>query len=174
MLIQHFSGMRAVLAVAASCTAAAAQAGTPVGGTIVYGPLTSSVPTLGGWALPLLALLVAAMAYRVLRGRVGGRLLAHLLVVGGVAAAGLAGRGLVPSAEASAPVLSLSSPSGASAHVGAGLVEVINVTPVPQKIQAILPDQDSTVSGAAPSPQCTVGLVLPPQGHCYLEFIPDL
>ena len=94
-----------------------AWAGVPVvPGAIVYAPLSSAapVPTLGEWSLTLMALLLAVVAYRVLRGRVNGRLMTPLLLTGGLAAAGLAGHDLVGLAQAVVPQVQFSQAAGGS------------------------------------------------------------
>ncbi len=71
--------------------ASAAYAGSAPGGVVGYAPGSVAVPTLSEWTLIGLGLLLMVVAYRVLRTRANGRLLANLLVLGG-AAAGRFGR----------------------------------------------------------------------------------
>lgn len=173
MFIRNFAGMRTAAGLAMVCAASAARAGVevPPGGSIDYAPLASSVPTLGAWTLLMLALLVAAVAYRVLRGRVNGRLLSNLFVVGGVAAAGVAGHDLVQRAEAiSADPVNLSSSSGGSVS-GNRWVQATNTSGVPQQIKAIRPNADWVLVIEAPEePQCQVGTVVQPGAKCNVRF----
>ncbi|HPK32350.1 MAG TPA: midcut-by-XrtH protein, partial [Ottowia sp.] len=80
--------------------ASAAYAGSAPGGVVGYAPGSVAVPTLSEWTLIGLGLLLAALAYRVLRARGHGRLLANLLVVGGAALVGVGGHSLIGSAKA--------------------------------------------------------------------------
>ncbi|HPR44722.1 MAG TPA: midcut-by-XrtH protein, partial [Ottowia sp.] len=77
-------GLAGLLALAAGVV----QAGVPGGGIVGYAPGSVAVPTLSEWTLIGLGLLLMVVAYRVLRTRANGRLLANLLVLGGAAAAG--------------------------------------------------------------------------------------
>ncbi|GAB2455639.1 hypothetical protein GCM10027082_02760 [Comamonas humi] len=187
MLTKHFPVLRGAVALAAVCAASAAQAGValPVAGAVDYGPPATSVPGLGMWSLALLGLLLAAIAYRLLRGRMGGRLLANLLVVGGVAAAGSAGLGVVQRADAIGAA-DLSLPGGGSMDLNLGETKVTNTSGVPQQIRALhanpLPQLESAPAPElkivptyvfvtpAGTPQCTVGTALAPSASCYVKL----
>lgn len=155
-----------------------AWAGVPgAGGSIDYGPIASSVaavPTLGEWMLVLMALLLAVVAYRGLRGRVNGRLLSNLTLVGGALAAAAAGHGLVQEAKAIvADQENMSSPSGGTV-VASNWTQLTNTAGVPLKIIAIRPNPGSVVNSPPPeSPECTVGYVVTPSNKCNIEFMPD-
>ena len=166
--------LRIAVLAASALMAPSAWAGTPIGGTVGYGPLAIAVPTLGEWSLVLLALLLAAVAYRVLRGRVGGRLLSQLFLAGGVAAAGLAGHGLVRQAEAVA-FPELDNATGGSVTVY-GWATLDNVTSVPLRINAVTPNSGSRVKSppAAGTPECAVGTVVQPADSCNVEFEPKI
>lgn len=158
------------------CAMSVAQAGffVPPSGAIDYGPLATSVPTLGVWALLLVALLVAVLAYRVLRERVNGRLLSNVVLVGSAAAAGVAGHDLMQRAEAGGEInsVNLSSVSGGSVN-GTDLTQAINTSGIPQQIKAIRPAKSVQVI-SAPTPQCQVGAVVQPGAQCNVQFVyPD-
>lgn len=51
-------------------------------GILVYGPLAVSVPTLGGWVLPVLAGLLAVIALRILRAKGAGGKTAAVAAIG--------------------------------------------------------------------------------------------
>lgn len=151
-------------------------AGSP-GGTIDYEPLAAatSVPTLGEWGLVLMALLVGVVAYRALRGRVNGRLLVHLLLGGGLVTGGLAGGDLVRSARAVSEgpsEVNMTQAGGGSVLVidYDTVVKVNNVAGVPLRIKAMTPNAEYLHWGdpSPSSPQCTVGLVVPAGGACYV------
>lgn len=167
---------KSLLATALLIAGSASWAGTPIpGGEIDYAPLVNSVaavPTLGEWMLVLMALLLAVVAYRGLRGRVNGRLLSNLTLVGGALAAAAAGHGLIQEAKAIAADLeNMSSPSGGTVAVS-DWTQLTNTSGVPLKITAIRPNQDSVVSSPPPvSPECTVNLVVSPGSTCNIHFV---
>lgn len=161
--------------------APSAWAGTP-GGTIDYEPLAAatSVPTLGEWGLVLMALLVAVVAYRALRGRVNGRLLVHLLLGGGLVTGGLAGGDLVKSARAvsAGPFeVKMTQASGGSVVVTdyGSVVKVSNDARVPLRIKARTIDEGFNWGNPSPSsPECKAGVVVPVGGACYVVVEPEL
>lgn len=151
-----------------------AWAGT-AGGSITYEPLAAaSVPTLGEWSVTLMALLVAVIAYRALKGRVGTRFLANLAMAGGALASVVAGHGWIREAQAAAgyPELSMTQASGGTvSNIPTGTAKIFNHTSVPQKIVAVTPVFGSTVTPpGAESPVCEVNLVLDGDAHCYVNF----
>ena len=163
--------------------ASSAWAGGPIG-TIDYAPLgaggVATVPTLGEWALALMVLLLGVLAYRALRGRVNGRLMAQMLLGGGLLAGGLAGEGWLRPVEAgTAPppppevqVVELTQAGGGSASVTqTGIWEVRNTSGVAQRITGLNTDGGGAWESPLPlSPECTVGLVLPAAGSCFISL----
>lgn len=110
-------------------------------GSIVYGSGTSTpVPTLGGSALIVLALLLAVVAFRILRTQQhkGVNLVVALTAVTALAS-GVGGVRLVSDAHAIIPVASvdMDSESGGTAALFPGINEVTNVTNVPLSILKI-------------------------------------
>ncbi len=152
-----------------------AHAGIPPGGAIDYAPLAAAVPSLGEWSLCLLALLLAVVAYRVLRGRFGGRLMSNLLIVGAAVAAGFAGDGVVREAQAlvEADDVNMSSATGGTVN-GVYWTRLTNTSGVPLQITGIHPNDRVSVHSPPPespeSPECTVGTVVNPSAHCDVEF----
>ena len=152
-----------------------AWAGFP--GTLTYAPAaaTTSTPTLGAWTLLLLAILLAVIAYRVLRSRVNGRQLGHLALIGSLVAGGAASGDLIRLAHAVAiPVVSMSSATGGTAALGLGIQQVTNTSGVPQQVTnlTVNTNGDSFVNpGGTYTPQCVVGTVVAPSASCYLELI---
>ena len=170
-------GTRASLVVLPALLGAApaAWAGGPIPAYIDYGPLApSSVPTLGQWALFLMALLIGVVAYRALRGRVNGRLLAHLLLGGGVLAGSVAGGDWLRSAQADAVEVALSQAAGGSQPLEyvEGDVKVINASPVAQQIKALrIVVEGLRWEAPSSSPRCMAGLTtLQPNGFCYVRL----
>ena len=149
-----------------------AHAGIPPGGAIDYAPLAAAVPSLGEWSLCLLALLLAVVAYRVLRGRFGGRLMSNLLIVGAAVAAGFAGDGVVREAQAlvEADDVNMSSATGGTVN-GVYWTRLTNTSGVPLRITGIRPNNGVFVYSPPPAtPECTVGTVVNPSAHCDVEF----
>lgn len=176
MLTRCSSCVRVAAVAAAVVSASVARAGVaipPPGGTIDYSPMSTptAVPAMGGWMLALLVMLLAIMAYRVARARINGRMLSNLLLVGGIAAAGLAGNGVLQQARAIAAIdVNLSITSGGSVH-GTNWTRADNTSGVPMQIKAITPDPGVMVISPPPAnPECTVGIVVPPGSNCNVLF----
>lgn len=175
------TGVRIALATAGAtaiwCVAPSAWAGAPAGGAIGYGPLgaAAAVPSLGAWSLLLMALLVAAVAYRALRGRANGRLMAHLLLAGGLAGMGLAGQDVIGIAKAVAGAdhdAEFNQAGGGTVYVQSGITKITNTSGVPQKVLSMNPsDEGFTFDDPGPdyTPECKVGLVVNPTADCYVS-----
>ncbi|WP_169458034.1 midcut-by-XrtH protein [Ottowia thiooxydans] len=136
-------------------------------------PVVTAVPTLGEWTLILLAVLLTVVAYRALRGRVNGRLLSNLVLVGGAVAATAAGHGLIGQAEAVVETpaeLNLSSATGGSVN-GDEWTRLTNTSGVKLRIKAINPGSWNIMT-PPPSefPECQVGTVLSTNGKCDIRF----
>lgn len=154
--------------------APSAWAGSPIPAYIDYGPLApTSVPTLGQWALLLLALLLGVIAYRTLRGRTNGRLLTPLLLGGALVAWAVAGGGGLRSAQADDwREIYLSQAAGGSEPTEYNHTKVLNTSGVAQQIKALRIVREDIYWGVpSSSPPCTVGLVLQPNSFCYLVLI---
>ena len=139
-------------------------------GQIDYGPAAvSAVPTLGEWALVALLLALMALAYRQLRGRVNGRVLSSLLVVGATAVLALSGSPLMRVAQAILMDVSLNQAGGGTVDVRAGVSKLTNTSGVTQTIRAmrvLLPGYQWLEYPGYP--QCVVGLVLAPGASCHV------
>lgn len=153
-----------------------AWAGFPA--TLTYAPAattTTSTPTLGAWMLLLLALLLAVVAYRVLRSRVSGRQMGLLALAGSLVAGGAASGDLIRVAQAVIPSVSMSSPTGGTANLGLGIQQVNNTSGVAQQITAltIVTNGDTFGNpGGSYVPQCVVGIVVAAGNSCYVDLIP--
>lgn len=149
-----------------------AWAGFPA--ALTYAPAATSTPTLGAWMLLLLALLLAVVAYRVLRSRVNGRQMGLFALAGSLAAGGAASGDLVRMAQATAiPQVFMSSATGGTAGLGLGIQQVTNTSGVPQQVTAltITVNGDTFINpGGGYTPQCVVGIVVAPGGSCYVEL----
>ena len=123
-----------------------------------------------------LVLLLMAAAYRSLRGRVNGRVLSSLLVVGAATVLGLTGGQMMQRAQAVAFSAQLSQAGGGSVSVEEGETEVVNTSGVPQQIRAlrVVDPQNPLLwhwlEPLSGTPQCVVGQVLAPAGKCYVSL----
>ena len=156
-----------------------AWAGAPLPGVIVYAPTpaATSAPSLGQWALMLLVLLFAVVAYRALRERAHRRHLGQLLLGASVAAGGLAGVHIIENAQAVVPptVVNLTTPGGGTANLIAGVSQVTNTSGIAQTITAVTPYSPYQVYNPTPNtPQCVVGTILPAGGVCYVYLAAPL
>ncbi len=126
----------ALLGLAALVAGNAASAGVP--GSITYGPLSATaVPTLGGFALILLAVLMLLVVARLLRDRQlnGTQFMLAALVTGAIAS-GASGIKLVSEAYADwvPNAIALDNPAGGTLALGPDLNCVTNSTGVAQQI----------------------------------------
>lgn len=141
------------------------------GGSVDYAPLAVAVPALGAWSLGMIALLVAAVAYRVLRGRVSGRLMAHLVLIGGAWVAAFTGEGVVRQALAiAANDQAMASATGGSVN-GTYWVRLTNTSGVSLQVVAIRPNAGVIVRSPPPaSPECTAGTPVAAGAQCNVWF----
>ena len=146
-------------------------------GTLSYAPsaaATAATPILGTWTLLLLAMLLAVIAYRVLKTRVGGRQLGLFALAGSLIAGGAASGDLIRLAQATpVPVLDMSSATGGTVNLGVGIQQLTNTSGVPQQVTnlVVTTNGDTFVSpGGSYTPQCIVGLVVAPSGSCYVDL----
>lgn len=124
-----------------------ALAGGGTAGSLVYGPGSNAVPTLGGTALVALALLLAVVAFRVLRSEQyrGMNLVVAATMATAIAAAG-GGVKLISDAQAR-PDQSMDSAKGGSAPLFDGLNRIDNTSGVTQFVMNIDLDPDCRISG---------------------------
>jgi hypothetical protein len=171
MQMQFFRRFLVPLAVLAGAagSAHAGFVGAP-GGVVGYGPDVAAVPTLSAWVMLALGLLLLVLAYRVLRTRANGRLLANLTLVGGAVAAAAGGHALIDSAQAIAVTdVHLSAAAGGSVAVNEGVSRLINATSSTQVIRSIAP-AEGMFEDDPESNRCTVGLPVPPAAFCLVWF----
>jgi hypothetical protein len=140
------------------------------GGTIVYGPPAESIPALSDAMLVVLGMLLAVLAYRVLRTYPGGRPLASLvaLAIAGFSAAS----GTQVIQEAYAVInFQMTQPSGGTVNINAfgGDVPVDNATGRVQQIKSVTPAPYCS-TGAASSPACAPGVTVQPESSCNVRF----
>ncbi|RFC34573.1 MAG: hypothetical protein DID91_2727702710 [Candidatus Nitrotoga sp. MKT] len=82
-IIQHTKKLIYIaLTLASMLSGADAIVGSPLSGTIVYGTVPRSIPTLSGFMLVILGLLFAVLAFRVLRAHSASKALASIVAVG--------------------------------------------------------------------------------------------
>lgn len=162
-----------VLGAACSFVGSSVWAGTPA--VITYGPDSLAVPLLSDLTVLMLVALVAVLAYRGLRSGSAGRPLASIVAVGIlVAGGGLSGRLESAAWALMAPVRNLTVPAGGTVDVTTfGVdVQIVNQTPVPQRIKSFQLSPADTVGNPTGAPKCEpASTVLPPTGSCYVFFI---
>lgn len=150
-----------------------AWAGVPPA-SITYGPDAQAVPLLSDLMMLTLVALVAVLAYRALRSGAAGRPLASIVALGiFVTGGGLSGR-FESVALAVMASVNLNVAAGGSVNVGTfgSDVQVINQTPVAQRIKSVQATPPNSVGNPVSSPQCVPGTtVLQPAGSCYVFFI---
>lgn len=136
-------------------------------GTLVYGPEVSPVPGLNGVMLLVLALLVFAVAFRVLRRRTSGPLLSILAAALVTALFSIAGGQVISDSDAIQPAYELSNPSGGSAPIYGGINNLYqNTSGVAQLILGI----NGSMSGCyKPASTCFEGVMLEPGESCNIQ-----
>ena len=146
------------------------------GGSITYRPFKPApVPTMSTWVLIVLAGVLAAVAFTMLRKQ-GGR---HLAIGFIVASAGLlvtGGINVVDRAEADIATYQLTDPSGGAISIGDCSSLVENATTVAQQLVEIV---CPPINGGTSAPQtdpiepCVEGLVLGASEQCMLTARPS-
>ena len=182
--LQRCTATSLLVGLAAMAGMPSAWAGFANGAVIVYAPAaasgavgTASIPTLSEWGMIATAVLVAVMAYRSLRGRLGGKTVASVLLAGVITMAGSQQPGLIRTARAVPVQTELSNPAGGMADVqfltGAD-VPVVNTSGVAQRIVSVTPQPPYPITQPAGSPRCVANLQLAPNATCYVRFdLPD-
>ncbi len=146
------------------------MAGSSIG-SITYLPVDSSIPTLSGAMLVVLSLLFAVVAYRVLRTRSGNGPLASIVAFGIVALGASSGIYYTQNVQAAASGLTLIIQQGGTVNVPApGLTYVQNLTSHIQRITNIYVNPNYTTIYPGSSPECAIGLEVPPNTYCYIDF----
>jgi hypothetical protein len=130
---------------------------------------------LGTWMLLLLAALLAVVAYRVLRTRVGSRQLGLFALAGSLIAGGAASGNLVRLAHAQSvpPVYPMNTATGGTINLGQGIQQITNATAVPQQVTTLTVtiNGGSFVAPTGYTPQCVVGTMVAPGGSCYVNLV---
>ena len=182
------TSFKAIGLVAAGLALAAVQivalAQSSGGIEIGYAPGSAvPIPTLSQWAMLGLTLLVAVAAVYTLRHKVGGKPLASIILGLALALGGVQGNNLVGQAKAivltpDCPVVGteclMINAAGGTVNVFAlySDVKVTNVSGVAQTIISITAIMPWDVIGTPEAtPQCVVGLTLPPGASCYVHNV---
>ena len=128
------------------------------GGTIVYGPPAESIPALSDAMLVVLGMLLAVVAFRVLRNYPGGRPLASIVALSIAGLSGISGTNVIQEAYAFIGY-SMTDPNGGSIYINyfGGEVPVDNTTGRAQQIKSITSDTSCAVVAPASSPACAPG-----------------
>jgi len=161
-------GLATTLALLASTSDAFAGMG---GGTIVYGPPTESIPTLSGTMLIVLGMLLAVVAFRVLRNYPGGRPLASIVALSIAGLSGVSGIKVMQEAYAGASY-PMTQTNGGSVHVNTSGVDVPvdNTSGRTQQIKSVKPDSNCSVGTVTPPPACAPGVIVQPANSCNVRF----
>lgn len=160
--------------VASMLSGADAIAGLPIG-TITYGPVPQSIPTLSGFMLIVLGLLLAVFAFRVLRAHSASKPLASIVAVGVLVLGATSGNQLIQNAQAvifpPPPSLSFSNPSGGILNVfHTGEFMILNNSGQPQRVISVTVSPLFVDSPTSQQPRCTVGLAVQNNSSCYMNF----
>jgi hypothetical protein len=168
-LATHLSPLVALALMALGSTAHAGGGGV----VVVFGlaPAVTSVPTLSEAMLLVLTLLVAVIAWRGMRDKAIGKPLASLVLAGVLMLGGggeswlrpafaVAGFNVDGGGTASWTTPSLADADYSNTNVGTKSAKVVSVTYFPGDVAA------APLAGT----QCTVGLILPPNGSCSVRI----
>ncbi|CAH1083251.1 midcut-by-XrtH protein [Candidatus Nitrotoga sp. 1052] len=162
---------------ASMLSCADAIAGAPIG-TIVYGPVPQSIPTLSGFMLVILGLLFAVLAFRVLRAHSASKPLASIVASGVMVLSAASGNQLIQNAQAvilpPPPSLSFSNPSGGILNVYyTGEFLILNNSGQPQRVISVTVSPLFVDNPTSQQPRCTVGLSVQNNSSCYMNFTYD-
>jgi hypothetical protein len=168
--ISKITGILSTLALMLACPPAMAGVGI---GSITYAPLSaSSIPTLSGAMLVVLACLFSVLAFRVLRAHSSTKPLASVAALGILTLGAASGIRLIQNAQAAIPSITFNVSNGGSVLVGVGLSYVTNNTGVAQQITHISVNSGYSVVPSNPyTPQCILGMIVADQGHCYISIV---
>ncbi len=140
------------------------------GGTITYGPPNHSIPVLSDIMLVVLGLLLAVIAFRVLRSYPGGTPLASLVALT------IAGSAMMPDKiieQAQAVFQGMTNAAGGTiAGIPAGTeIPIVNTSGATQQVKSVNPNNGCTaIPTEVNNPQCTQGLIRQNNESCYVHF----
>jgi hypothetical protein len=145
---------------------------------ITYSPAAATaVPTLSDFMLIITGLLMAGIAFRLIRNTSGGSPLASIVALALLGATMIPGYDFLKTAYALEA--GLSNPAGGVLIIPASRttdnIPVDNISGVPQRINDIryVPADNTQCQLDTPSttPECTVGMILPNTNTCYVTVI---
>jgi len=154
-------------------------AGASAPGQITFEPLgPTSIPTLGGFGLLVLAVALGVFALRIVRARGAGNGLASFsatgLVLGALLSAG-GGMALISDAKALIPILEykITNPSGERLNVvNSNANQYENASGVDLKVTGlVLPESCPNGASVDALPTCEIGLVLGNAGKCEVNCL---
>lgn len=138
------------------------------GGTISYGPLPQSIPTLSGGMLAMLALLFAIVAFRAFRAHSTSKLLSSVAGIGALVLLAASGNQLIHDAYAP-PSYNFSIATGGVVDLPPGLFSVQNISGAPQQIKSVAGYSCYSAQSTSPT-QCSAGLVVQNNNACWVDF----
>lgn len=137
--------------------------------TILYAPATpaSSIPTLSEWGMLILSVLMVVAAVVSLRKKAGNKTLASVALIGALVLGGFAGDKVIGKANATVvPEMSLPAGGTITFDYDGYEIPVYNTSGVAQRIVSIMPGSVTTMGTT-----CTVNLVVPAAGSCYIATL---
>jgi len=140
-------------------------------GTIVYGPPAESIPALSDAMLVVLGMLLAVVAFRVLRNYPGGRPLASIVALSIAGLSGISGTNVIQEAYAFIGY-PMTDPNGGSIFIGTVGVEVpvANTSGSAQQIKSVTPAPLCSVGTVTIPPACAPGVIVQPANSCNVRF----
>ncbi len=173
--MQHGTGTRKFLSLSgliAGFTAATdVFAGTVgSGGTITYGPPNHSIPVLSDIMLVVLGLLLAVIAFRVLRSYPGGTPLASLIALT-IAGSAMMPDKIIELAQATQSYVMDLAGGGTTVRIPAGTeISIPNSSGAAQQVKSVNPENECVAATTTSTPECTQGLIVPNTQSCYVHF----
>ncbi|MBK5963722.1 hypothetical protein CCR95_06390 [Thiocystis minor] len=142
-------------------------------GSITFGPVGTSIPTLGGTALLLVALFLGFLAYQAIRKNQGRgnaiSLLAGTLVIGSLASAA-GGFALMRDADAAVMGFTIDIPAGKVFSFGCGPLNYFdNKSGVPMQVNALTLPPNCTPLTHPSVPTCTLYSQLTNSARCVID-----
>lgn len=159
-----------------------AFAGTSIG-TIIYSPFgkSQSIPTLSGPLLIGLSLILATIAYRVIRHSGSNHFFAIICSIGILGIGSTVGINLIDNAQATAAVICSSTANLSDSMGGQGYVDpsckdqdvgVKNISGVPLQLDDIVAESSYQVVPPSTNPGCTIGQSIAANSlvECYVRI----
>lgn len=173
LMIQYTRKLRHLVPTLAFMLGSDAMASDEEIASIVYAPaLLQTIPTLSGSMLVVLGLLLAVLAFCVLRDHSASKPLASIVAVGILALGVASGNQLMQNAQASVVAPLFDNPSGGITVVYesfSGEQGIRNTSGQPQRIISGKSNSHEFAS-TTQQPRCSVGLIVQNNNFCYINL----